>query len=80
MPIALTAPQAPSTIPPMDAELNKLEHQVEQIVGLLESCRADGRELRTRVARLEAENRALADKVRLATEKLEGLLEQLPES
>ena len=64
----------------MDAELNKLENQVEQIVGLLESCSAEGRELRTRVVRLEAENRALADKVRLATEKLEALLAQLPES
>ncbi|NMG31996.1 hypothetical protein [Aromatoleum evansii] len=64
----------------MDAELNKLENQVEQIVGLLESCRAEGRELRTRVVCLEAENRVLADKVRLATEKLEALLAQLPES
>ncbi|MBD5802623.1 hypothetical protein AZOA_20520 [Azoarcus sp. Aa7] len=64
----------------MDAELNKLENQVEQIVGLLESCRAEGRELRTRAVRLEAENRVLADKVRLATEKLEALLAQLPES
>lgn len=76
----MTASQVPSTIPPMDAELNKLEHQVEQIVGLLESCRAEGRELHTRVARLEAENRTLAEKVRLATERLERLLEQLPES
>lgn len=64
----------------MDAELNKLENQVEQVIGLLESCRAEGRELRTRVARLEADNRVLADKVRLATEKLEQLLEQLPEA
>lgn len=76
----MTASRGASTIPPMDAELNKLENQVEQIVGLLESCRAEGRDLRTRVVRLEAENRALTEKVRLATEKLEALLAQLPES
>jgi uncharacterized coiled-coil DUF342 family protein len=64
----------------MDAELNKLEHQIEQLIGLHESCKAEGRELRTRVARLEAENRMLAEKVKLATAKLESVLEQLPEA
>lgn len=64
----------------MDAEISKLENQVEQLVGLYESCKAEGRELRTRVTRLEAENRALAEKVALATRRLEGILEQLPEA
>ncbi|MCK0511776.1 hypothetical protein [Aromatoleum buckelii] len=64
----------------MDAELNKLENQLEQMIGLYESGRVEIRELRTRVARLEADNRALAEKVRFATGKLESLLEQLPES
>lgn len=64
----------------MDAELSKLENQVEQLVGLYESCKAEGRELRARVTRLEAENRALADKVALATQRLESILEQLPEA
>jgi len=64
----------------MDAELSKLENQVEQLIGLYEACKADGRELRARVVRLEAENRALADKVRLATSRLESLLEKLPEA
>ncbi|WP_332674392.1 hypothetical protein [Aromatoleum sp.] len=64
----------------MDAELNKLEHQLEQLIGLYESGKVEARELRTRVARLEADNRVLADKVRLATEKLEALLGQLPEA
>ncbi|NMG73842.1 hypothetical protein [Aromatoleum diolicum] len=64
----------------MDAELNKLENQVEQLIGLYESDKAASRELRTRVARLEAENRVLAEKVKLATAKLESLLAQLPEA
>ncbi|HJV24914.1 MAG TPA: hypothetical protein VJ673_04465 [Aromatoleum sp.] len=64
----------------MDAELYKLENQIEQLIGLYETCKADGRELRARLARLEAENRVLADKVRLATSRLESVLEQLPES
>lgn len=64
----------------MDAELNKLENQVEQLIGLYESGKAERRELCTRIARLEAENRALAEKVNLATAKLENLLAQLPEA
>ena len=64
----------------MDAELNKLENQLEQLIGLYESGKAEIRELRTRVARLEADNRALAGKVGVATAKLEALLEHLPES
>lgn len=76
----MTAYGRPSTIRRMDAELNKLEHQLEQLIGLYESGKVEARELRTRVARLEADNRVLADKVRLATEKLEALLGQLPEA
>lgn len=76
----MTAYGRPSTIRRMDAELNKLEHQLEQLIGLYESGKVEARELRTRVARLEADNRVLADKVKLATEKLEALLGQLPEA
>lgn len=64
----------------MDAELSQLEHKLEQLIGLFQTGQAEARELRTRVARLEADNRMLADKVRLATERLEALLEKLPES
>ena len=76
----MTALRVPSTIRRMDAELNKLENQIEQLIGLYESGKAEGRELRTRIVRLEAENRMLADKVKLATSKLENLLQQLPEA
>lgn len=63
----------------MDAELIKLERQVEQLIGLFEAGRAQTRELRECVARLEAENRILADKVAFATARLEAVLEKLPE-
>lgn len=63
----------------MDAELTQLEHQVEQLIALYERLKADNRGLLERVARLETENRGLSDKVRLATTKLEALLQKLPE-
>jgi hypothetical protein len=62
----------------MDAELSRLENQLEQLIGLYESGKIEARELRTRVIRLEADNRRLGEKIRLATEGLEALLEQLP--
>jgi len=77
---ALTGYRAPSTIRRMDEELNRLEHQLEQLIGLYQSGKAEARELRMRVAHLEADNRLLAEKVRFATEKLEALLEKLPEA
>lgn len=77
---ALTASQGPSTIRRMDAELSKLENQIEQMIGLYEAGRTESRELRARVVRLEGENRLLAEKVKLATAKLESLLAQLPEA
>lgn len=63
----------------METELSRLEQRLEQLVGLYESDRLEGRNLRMRIASLEAENRRLADKVRLATEKLESVLDRLPE-
>ncbi|NMG34384.1 hypothetical protein GRF61_07975 [Azoarcus sp. TTM-91] len=64
----------------MDAELTQLETQVEQLIGLYESLKAENRELRARVGRLEADNRSLSDKVKLAADKLEAMLEKLPEA
>lgn len=63
----------------METELSRLEQRLEQLVGLYESDRLEGRNLRMRIASLETENRRLADKVRLATEKLESVLDRLPE-
>lgn len=64
----------------MDAEITRLEGQLEQLIGLFESGRLEVHTLRTRVATLEAENHRLASKLSLAIEKIEGVLNQLPET
>ena len=64
----------------MDAELTRLESQIEQLISQHSGLKVSNRELRTRVGRLEAENQQLAGKVKLATEKGEALLAKLPEA
>ncbi len=63
----------------MDEEIARLEGQLEQLIGLYQAGREQSRELRQRVALLEAENRRLAGKLQLATDRLESVLEKLPE-
>ncbi|MCL1825977.1 MAG: hypothetical protein FWG26_08605 [Betaproteobacteria bacterium] len=63
----------------MDAELNRLEAQLEQFISMYAALRDENRELRAHQSRLEAENRRLASKVDLATEKLEAVLARLPQ-
>lgn len=62
----------------MEAELTQLESQIEQLIGLHEAGKAEVRELRARVAALEVDNRRLAEKVRLATGRIEAVLANLP--
>jgi uncharacterized protein (TIGR02449 family) len=63
----------------MDAELVALEERVRQAVDLCQRLRGENSELRQRVVQLQSENRKLADKIVAARERLEGLLEQIPE-
>ena len=63
----------------MDAEILALEERIRQAVDLCQRLRSENRELRLRVAQLQNENRQLADKITSARERLEGLLEQIPE-
>ncbi|MDR2014951.1 MAG: hypothetical protein LBP99_04920 [Azoarcus sp.] len=63
----------------MDAELNRLEAQIEQLISMYAALRNENRELRAHQSRLEAENRLLASKIGLATEKLEAALVKLPQ-
>ncbi|MDR0634728.1 MAG: hypothetical protein LBF91_07095 [Azoarcus sp.] len=63
----------------MDAELTRLEAQLEQLINLYAAIRNENRELRTHKSRLEAENRLLTSKVDLTTEKLEAMLARLPQ-
>lgn len=64
----------------MDVELTRLEAQLEQLISHYAGLKSENRELRSRVARLEADNHRLAAKVQLATEKLEAVLGKLPEA
>ncbi|MDX9698341.1 MAG: hypothetical protein RBT55_02100 [Rhodocyclaceae bacterium] len=64
----------------MDVELNRLESQIEQLIGMNTTARTEVRNLRLRVAALEAENRQLTGKLKFAVEKFESLLEKLPEN
>ncbi len=72
--------EALSNIRPMDIELAQLETQLEQLIGLYGRLKADNSGLRGRVAQLEADNRKLSAKLGLAAERLEALLDKLPEA
>ena len=63
----------------MDAEMVALEERIRQAVGLCQRLRGENSDLRQRLAQLQSENRTLADKITSARERLEGLLEQIPE-
>lgn len=64
----------------MDAEISLLEQQIEQLVGLYENLKGENRELRSRLAALEAEKRRLGAKVDTAAARIEAVLEQLPQA
>jgi cell division protein ZapB len=63
----------------MDAEMAALEERIRQAVDLCQRLRGENSDLRQRLAQLQSENRHLADKITSARERLEGLLEQIPE-
>lgn len=62
----------------MDAELTNLETRLAALLDAYQSVRAENRELSARVATLQVENHRLAEKVSLATERVERLLTRLP--
>jgi cell division protein ZapB len=63
----------------MDGQMEALEERIRQAVDLCQRLRGENIDLRQRVAQLQSENRQLADKITAARERLEGLLEQIPE-
>ena len=63
----------------MNAELLALEERILQAIDLCQRLRVENSDLRQRVAQLQSENRQLAEKITSARERLEGLLEQIPE-
>jgi cell division protein ZapB len=63
----------------MDIDLASLEDKVRQVSALCGRLRSENRELRERLATLEAERLRLTDKVDGARLRLEALLQQIPE-
>ena len=63
----------------LEAEILALEERIRQVADLCQRLRGENSDLRQRVAQLQSENRQLADKITSARERLEGLLEQIPE-
>ncbi|HMV52853.1 MAG TPA: hypothetical protein PLX20_02205 [Rhodocyclaceae bacterium] len=64
----------------MNEQLLALEQRLDQILEHFARMRDENQELRTRAAGLESENRRLREKVDAAAERVESLLEGLPES
>lgn len=63
----------------MDAELTALEERITQFADFCARLRDENQALRTRVARLEGDNRRLSDKVEAALLRLEDLVKHIPE-
>ena len=63
----------------MSISLDQLERKVDQMVEICASLRNENQDLRACVASLEAEKSALSKKIDVTRERLEGLMERLPE-
>ena len=63
----------------MDADLKALEEKIGQFVDLTQRLRADNRSLRQQLAQAINENKRLGEKLAGAKQRLEALLERLPE-
>jgi cell division protein ZapB len=63
----------------MDRELFALEERIEQFITLCQNLRTENQELRTRVAGLEVERNRLNEKIETACDRLESLMERMPE-
>jgi len=63
----------------MEADLKSLERKLGQFVELCQRLRADNQELRQQLASAMSDNKELNDKIGTATNRLETLLQQIPE-
>lgn len=62
-----------------EADFASLEEKVRHAAELCHRLREENRDLRQEVARLEADRRALEDKIEGARTRLEYLLQRIPE-
>lgn len=75
----MTPQDFPNYISAMDQDLSALEDRVRLVAELCQQLRAENSDLRQRMARLTSENKTLAEKINGAKDRLQGLLDQLPE-
>ncbi len=63
----------------MEAELKSLEQKLNRFVELCQRLRADNLQLRQQLASAMNDNKHLTEKIGTATNRLENLLNQIPE-
>lgn len=63
----------------MNVELEALETKIEQAVALIQQLRAENEVLRNRMVAAEAERLHLRQTMTAARERLEGLMDKIPE-
>jgi uncharacterized protein (TIGR02449 family) len=63
----------------MEAEFKSLERKLTQFVELCQRLRDDNQQLRQQLASAISDNKQLTDKIGTATNRLENLLNQIPE-
>ena len=63
----------------MNSEITALETKIEQVVSLVHNLRAENLALKGKVAALDAECAQLRQTMTVARERLEGLMDRLPE-
>ena len=64
----------------MDNELKSLEQKLSQLVGFCQRLREENHSLRQQVVQEQNQNKHLNDKLEGAKQRLENLLDQIPES
>jgi cell division protein ZapB len=63
----------------MEGDLKSLEQKLGQFVELCQRLRADNQQLRQQLASAMSDNKELSEKIGTATNRLENLLNQIPE-
>ncbi len=63
----------------MDEQFKSLEHKLRQFVELCQRLRSDNQQLRQQLASAMDDKKQLSEKIGTASDRLENLLQQIPE-
>lgn len=80
MAIRLTAQDSSNYSAHMQTEMKSLEDKVEQIVEACIQLRTENSQLRQQLAAAQNDNKRLSEKIQGAHNRLEALLENIPEN